>query len=176
MDSSRTLREMGRIVQPHGISGELKIAPETDDPNRFHALKTIYVGPTMESAVSFDILSVRLQPSKYGITVVVRLAGINSRDEVEKLKKLKVYALESDLPELEDGEYFLSDLIDMQVCLPDKTDVGVVIDVIEGQSQNLLVVSREGKPNALIPMVEEFIVEIDFDSNMISIDPIEGLL
>ncbi|MDA1029224.1 MAG: ribosome maturation factor RimM [Bacteroidetes bacterium] len=176
MDSSPTLREMGRIVQPHGIAGELKIAPETDDPNRFHALKTIYVGSSMESTTSFDILSVRLQPSKYGITVVVKLAGINSRDEVEKLKKLKVFAMESDLPKLEDGEYYFSDLIDMLVCNTDKSEVGVVIDVIEGPGQNLLVVSREGKPNAMIPMVEEFIVEIDFDSNLIFIDPIEGLL
>lgn len=176
MDSSPTLREMGRIVQPHGIGGEVKIAPETDDPNRFHALKTIYVGSSMETTTSFDILSVRLQPSKYGITVVVKLAGINSRDEVEKLKKLKVFAKEADLPELEVGEYYFSDLIDMLVCHIDKSEVGVVIDVIEGPGQNLLVVSREGKPNAMIPMVEEFIVEIDFDSNLIFIDPIEGLL
>jgi 16S rRNA processing protein RimM len=176
MDRSPALREMGRIVQPHGIGGELKIAPETDDPSRFHSLKTIYVGSSEESTVSFDILSVRLQPSKYGITVVVRLAGINSRDEVEKLKKLKVFALEADLPELEDGEYFISDLINLRVCLPDKSEIGVVIDVIEGSVQNLLVVSRDGQPNALIPMVEEFIVEIDFDANLITIDPIEGLL
>lgn len=176
MDSSPTLREMGRIVQPHGIGGEVKIAPETDDPNRFHALKTIYVGSSMETTTSFDILSVRLQPSKYGITVVVKLAGINSRDEVEKLKKLKVFAKEADLPELEVGEYYFSDSIDMLVCHIDKSEVGVVIDVIEGPGQNLLVVSREGKPNAMIPMVEEFIVEIDFDSNLIFIDPIEGLL
>jgi 16S rRNA processing protein RimM len=176
MDHSPALREMGRIVQPHGVTGELKIAPETDDPSRFQELETIYVGSDSESTTSFDIMSVRLQPSKYGTTVVVRLDGIESRDAAEKLNKLKVYAREDDLPELEEGEFFLSDLIDLKVCLPDQTEVGKVIDVIEGRGQNLLLVSREGKPNAMIPMVDEFIVEIDFDSNLITIDPIEGLL
>lgn len=176
MNQSVVLREMGRIVQPHGIGGELKIAPETDDPSRFQDLKTIYVGSSRETALSFDIMSVRLQPSKYGITVVVGLSGVVGRDEAEKLSKLTVYAREDDLPELEDGEYFLSDLLELDVQLEDRVHIGKVIDVIEGRGQNILLVAREGLPNVMIPMVDEFIVEIDFDSNSITIDPIEGLL
>ena len=163
-------------MQPHGIGGEVKIAPETDDPSRFHLLKTIYVGSSMESAMSFDILSVRLQPSKYGITVVVGLAGVSGRDEAEKLKKLKVYAREEDLPELEDGEFFFSDLIDMEVLLADKSPIGKVKDIIERLGQNLILVSREGKPDAMIPMVDAFVLEINFESSFIIVDPIEGLL
>ena len=53
-------REMGRIVRPHGIQGELKVAPETDDPDRFQSLETIHVGPNSDSTTSFDILSVSL--------------------------------------------------------------------------------------------------------------------
>ena len=176
MNQSVVLREMGRIVQPHGIGGELKIAPETDDQSRFQDLKTIYVGSSRETALSFDIMSVRLQPSKYGITVVVGLSGVVGRDEAEKLSKLTVYAREDDLPELEDGEYFLSDLLELDVQLEDGVHIGKVIDVIEGRGQNILLVAREGLPNVMIPMVDEFIVEIDFDSNSITIDPIEGLL
>ena len=176
MNQSVVLREMGRIVQPHGIGGELKIAPETDDPSRFQDLKTIYVGSSRETALSFDIMSVRLQPSKYGITVVVGLSGVVGRDEAEKLSKLTVYAREDDLPELEDGEYFLSDLLELDVQLEDGVHIGKVIDVIEGRGQNILLVAREGLPNVMIPMVDEFIVEIDCDPNSITIDPIEGLL
>jgi len=98
------------------------------------------------------------------------------RDEAEKLSKLTVYAREDDLPELEDGEYFLSDLLELDVQLEDGVHIGKVIDVIEGRGQNILLVAREGLPNVMIPMVDEFIVEIDFDSNSITIDPIEGLL
>lgn len=167
---------MGRIVQTHGIGGEVKIAPETDDPDRFQTLKTIYVGSTSESAVSFDLLSVRLQPSKFGITVVAKLSGIDRIEDAESLAKQKVFALESDLPELEDGEYYLSDLIDMVVVDLQNEMVGKVIDVYEGRGQNMLVVKRKSLPDVLIPMVDEFIVEINFDSNQIQIDPIEGLL
>jgi len=176
MDHLTPLREMGRIVQTHGIGGEVKIAPETDDPARFQSLKTIYVGSNTESAVSFDLLSVRLQPSKFGITVVAKLSGIDRIEDAESLAKLKVYALESDLPALEDGEFYFSDLIDMVVVDLQDEKIGTVIDVIEGRGQNILVVQRKSMPDVMIPMVDEFIVEIDFDANQIQIDPIEGLL
>ena len=176
MSDSQTVREMGRIVRPHGVLGELKIAPETDDPTRFQSLKTILVGPNSDSTTSFDILSVRLQQSKYGITVIVQLSGIESREEAEKLNKLLVFSKLEDLPELEEGEYFLSDLIGLQVFAESDVLVGQVIDVIEGRGHNLLLVRRESKPDVMIPMVDAFIEEIDFDSDRITIMTIEGLL
>lgn len=176
MDNSPLFREMGRIVRPHGVTGELKIAPETDDPTRFQNLKAVFVGSNVESATSFDILSVRLQPSKYGITVLVKLAGVDSREDAEKLNKLTVFALEDDLPALEEGEYFFSDLIGLMVSTPEKKGIGTVSEIIEKFGQNLLVVSRPGEADVMIPMVDEFIMELDFDRKEVIIDPVEGLL
>ena len=167
---------MGRVIRPHGVLGEIKIAPDTDDPNRFHDLKTIYVGADEASTMSFEILSVRLQPSKYGITVLAQLSGINGRGEAEALNKLKVYASEEDLPPLEEGEFFYSDLIDMTVVLSDGNTVGKVMDVIEGTGQDILVIRRDSGAQVMVPLVNEFVVDLDLDSGKITIDPIEGLL
>ena len=87
MKHSKTLREMGRIVRPHGVMGEIKVAPETDDPDRFTELKSVLVGSDEDSTTSFDIVSVRLQPSKYGITVLLTLSGMTDRQSAERLNK-----------------------------------------------------------------------------------------
>ncbi len=176
MKSPETLREMGRIVRPHGLMGELKVAPETDDPERFQLLKTIYVGADEASTSSFDILSVRLQTSKYGITVLLELVGITSREAAEKLNKLRVFADEQDLPPLEEGEFYFSELVGLSVSTKEDSDLGTVIDVIEGKGQNIMLIRKQSGGEVMIPMVEEFIVELDLKSRHVVIDPVEGLL
>lgn len=171
-----TLREMGRIVKPHGVVGELKVAPETDDPDRFHELKTIHVGADEASTSSFDIMSVRMQSSRYGITVLLTLEGINSREAAESLNKLRVFASQDDLPPLEEGEYYLSDLIGLRVETVDGELVGTVKDVFEGPGHDLLVIQRTDAGRAMVPLVPEIVPEIDIDEAIIRIDPIDGLL
>lgn len=171
-----TLREMGRIVKPHGVMGELKVAPETDDPDRFHELKTIFVGADEASTSSFDIVSVRMQSSRHGITVLLTLEGVNSREAAEALNKLRVFASQDDLPPLEEGEYYLSDLIGLLVETVSGEPVGTVTDVFEGPGQDLLVVQRTDAGKAMVPLVPEIVPEIDIDHSIIRIDPIDGLL
>lgn len=176
MDPRPVLREMGRIVRPHGVLGEVKVAPETDDPGRFQELETVYVGVDEASAVSFDIVSVRLQPSKYGITVLILFDGVSSREAAEALGKKNVYADEADLPALEDGEYYLSDLIGLKVETLDGAEVGTVMDVLEGPGQDLLVIRTPSGGRVMVPLVPELVPEIDIDAGRIGIDPVDGLL
>ena len=170
------LREMGRIVRPHGVMGELKVAPETDDPDRFHSLESVYVGADEASATSFDILSVRLQPSKYGITVLLALNGVTDRQAAEKLLKQRVFAREEDLPELDDGEFYYSDLIGLPVFALDGAEVGSVKDVFERPGQDLLVIERPSGGQVMVPLVPDLVPEIDMVEGRIVIDPVDGLL
>jgi 16S rRNA processing protein RimM len=176
MSSLPVFREMGRIVRPHGVLGEVKVAPETDDPDRFYELETIYVGADEASAVSFDIVSVRLQPSKYGITVLLMLAGVSGREAAEALCKNNVYADVADLPALEDGEYYLSDLVGLKAETLEGTEVGVVEDVLEGPGQDLLVIRTPAGGRVMVPLVPELVPDIDLDAGRIGIDPVDGLL
>lgn len=171
-----TLREMGRIVKPHGVMGELKVAPETDDPDRFHSLETVHVGPEEGSTTSFDILSVRLQPSRYGITVLLQLDGISTRQEAEMLCKQRVFASQDDLPPLEEGEFFYSDLIGLAVETLDGESVGTVVDVYERPGQDLLVIQRVEGGRAMVPLVPELVPDVDLEGAVLRIDPVDGLL
>ena len=176
MDPRPVLREMGRIVRPHGVLGEVKVAPETDDPGRFQELDSVYVGADEASSVSFDIVSVRLQPSKYGITVLLLFEGVSSREAAEAMCKKNVYADEADLPALEDGEYYFSDLIGLSVATLDGAAVGTVADVLEGPGQDLLVIQTPVGGRIMVPLVPELVPEIDIAAGRITIDPVDGLL
>ena len=167
---------VGRIWRAHGIRGEMKIIPETDSPGRFQDLTVIYTGSTAANADPYGVESVRFQPTKRGPIVIVKLNGIDSREDAESMRKSAVFAREEDLPPLEEGEFFIHDLVGLEVVTVDGARVGSVQDVIDGPAQPILVVAREEGGSAMIPAVDEFIENVDPMGRRITIRPIEGLL
>ena len=172
----QTLLLMGRIGKPHGVRGEVKVIPETDDPGRFEDLDTCYVGPGPENAAPHAVASVRFQQSKHGITVILSLEDVADRDEAAGMRGLLVYAHRDALPPLDDDEFFIYDLIDLDVVTTSGTPVGTIVDVLDLPGHAIYVVARPGRPEAMIPAVPEFIEEVDFDEGRVVIRPIEGLL
>ena len=170
------LREIGRIVRPHGVKGAFKVAPDTDDPERFLELETLYVGPDEESATSFDIVSVRIQPSKHGTTIILELEGIADRTEAEQFGKPKVFADEADLPDLDDDEYFIDELIGLRVDSGQGEIIGEIEDVLEYPGQDRLLIRKDSGPTALVPFVPELIEDIDFEAGVLRLVYLEGLL
>ena len=167
---------VGRIWRAHGVRGEMKIIPETDHPERFEDLTVVYAGSTAATADPHDLESVRYQPTKRGTIVIAKLSGIDSREAAESMRKSAVFAREEDLPPLEEGEFFLHDMVGLEVVTVDGARVGAVDYVIEGPAQPILVVAREDGGSAMIPAVDEFIEDIDPAEGRITIRPIEGLL
>lgn len=167
---------MGRIWRPHGVRGEVKVIPDTDDPERFSDLSVIFAGKTADAARRIEIESVRFQPTKKGTVVVLKLAGIDSREEADELRKTLLFAPADELPPLDEDEFFLHDLVGLQVVTEEGDEVGVVDNVLEMPGQEVIEVGREGMPPALVPAVSEFILEIDLNAEKIVIRPIEGLL
>jgi len=172
----RTFRQIGRVVRPHGVRGELKVAPETDDPDRIEMLERVWVGADESSATCFDIVSVRNRPSKHGITTILELDGVQGRNEAEDLVGSSVFADDADLPPPDEGEYHLSDFEGMDVFTVDGEQIGVVQDVLEAPGQLLLLIHRPGGASVMVPMVEEFIASVDPEEGRLEIRPIEGLL
>ena len=173
---STDLLLMGYFGRAHGVAGEVKVFPETDDPQRFLALERVFVGPSADQARSYAVESVRFQMLKGRTIVLLKLAGILSREDAETLSRIGVYASRAHLPPLEDGELFVHDLIGMEVVEEGGGEViGAVRDVLEG-AQRLLVVARAGRPDALIPDVPEIVVDIDVDQRRITVDPPDGLI
>ncbi len=167
---------VGTFGRPHGVQGEVKVIPETDDPERLAALAQVYVGPSPETAQRRAVESVRFQPTKRGLAALMCFEGIAGRDAADALRGHGVFADQADLPPLGEGEVFLHDLIGLAVVTEDGEAVGTVTDVLEGTAHPLLVVQRDGKPDALVPDVDEIVTTIDLDAEQITIAPPEGLL
>lgn len=171
-----SLLQIGRIFRPHGVRGELKVAPDTDDPSRFEQLAVVYVGPHERRVTPHRVASVRYQETKRGVTVILRFEDVTDRGDAEVLAKQNVYATEEALPPLESNEVFVHDLIGLKVVTEDGEPVGSVANVLPMPAHDVYVVHRPGHPEQMIPAVEDFIVAIDLDAGRLVIRPIEGLL
>lgn len=171
-----TLLLVGRVWRAHGVRGEMKVVPETDDPERFSDLETVFLGTRPETATPHAVESARFQTTKHGLNVVLKLVDIDTRDDADALRKVGVYARADDLPPLEEGELFVHDLIGLRVVTEDGTDVGVVRDVLDAPAQLVYVVERPDEPDAMIPDVPEFVVDLDIEAQRIVVRPIEGML
>ena len=172
----RGLFMIGRILRSHGVLGEVKVLPETDDPERLLNLSNVFVGKDERSAVTRKVASARLQISKKGMLVLMSFEGVSGRDAADTLRQQLVYATEDDLPPLEEGEYFLHALIGSRVETVEGEAVGVLKEIVELTAHNLYVIKRPGLKDVLIPAVPAFIETIDVDAQFIVIRPIEGLL
>lgn len=176
---------VGRVTQPHGVHGEIKVRPETDDPERFGLLDRVFVGADARRAARAEreVDGVRFQTMKNGtVAVLLSLVGVDSRDAAGDLRGQAVFALEDDLPPLEEGEVFVHDLIGMTVVMVDDDDqptgetVGTVRDVYESGASFLFAVAREGRGDLLVPDVPAIVREVDPEAREIRILPPDGLL
>lgn len=168
--------QVGFVFRAHGMEGELKVNPEhTDDPARFEELDTVYLGRSPHAVTRHEIASVRYQETKRGTTVILGLADVASRSDAEAVMKQKVFADEADL-ELADDEIFIHDLVGLSVVTEAGETLGTVANYMEMPAQDVFVVHRPEAGEAMIPAVEDFIVDIDLDGGRLVVRPIEGLL
>ncbi|HEX8298062.1 MAG TPA: ribosome maturation factor RimM [Rubricoccaceae bacterium] len=170
---------MGRLGRPHGIRGDIKLTPETDDPTRFESLRRLYLGRTPANATERSVTNVRFQYPKGRIVVLVKLDGVDTPEAAEALRNANVYADEEDLPALAEGEAFLHDLVGLAVWTVDEADepterIGTVYDLFDG-AQLLFGIARENQPNVFLPDVEEFVVAVDLAGRRLLVRPPEGL-
>lgn len=164
---------VGVVTRTHGVRGGFKVRPETDDPYRFEALETVYLGDALRA---HTIREVGFQPLKNGLAVLLELDGVQTREAAEALHGLEVWAAEEDLPPLEDGQVFLSDLVGLQVRSESGEVLGEVVDVVEYPAHPTLSVRRSGGSLSMVPFVEELVPEVDSDAGYLTVVALEGLL
>ncbi|MEM0962519.1 MAG: ribosome maturation factor RimM [Bacteroidota bacterium] len=171
---------MGRVGKTHGVRGEVKVMPETDDPERFGELGQVYLGESAEAARRVDIEGVRFQYPKGRVVPLLALAGIDTLDAAEELRGQRLFADPDDLPKLEAGEAYLHDLIGLAVYLVDEQGneadepVGTVRDLYDG-AQLLFGIDRPGLGEVLLPDVDEFVIRLDMEAKRLYVRPPAGL-
>lgn len=165
--------QIGVITQTHGIRGEVKVFPTTDDAARFKKLKEA-VMDTGRERLPVEIEGVKF----FKQYVIVKFKGFDSINDVEKYKGSKLYVTRDKAVPLQKGEYFVADLIGMRVVTEDGEVFGVLKDVMQTGANDVYVVEREGGglPEALLPAIRECVREIDMEQGVITVHIMEGLL
>lgn len=161
------LVEIGKISSSHGLKGAFKIERYIDDIDDFFQFKEIYVFGYSEP---FEVTDVYTKKQ----SVYLKLKGIDDIGTIERLIGDSIYVDEADFSELKDGEFFHRDLIGLDVY-EDKKCIGRVSNVINGASQDIVVISHNDD-EAMIPFVKEFFSNVDIENNKIEINSIEGLI
>ncbi len=156
--------EAGRIINTHGIRGELKVEPWTNGPEFLTGFKRFFIDET-----PVKVLSSRIQKG----FVFIILEGVNDIDSAVRLKNRILY-IDRDDAILDDGEYFLQDIIGLSVLDNDSgAELGKLADILDLPSGNVYVV--RGDREILIPAVPEFIKRVDVDNGTVSVKLIEGM-
>ena len=155
--------EAGKIVNTHGIRGEVKIEPWADSPDFLKRFKTIYI----------DSAPVAVQSARvHGAFVIAKLEGVDDVNAAMALKNRVVFIDRADV-RLPKGRFFIADIIGARVVSDEGETLGELADVMEMPAQNIYVV--RGEREILIPDVPEFIKSIDADSGVITVHLIEGM-
>lgn len=158
---------IGKIVNAVGLKGEVKVYNYSDSPEIYATAEGVYVDDEL-----MEVENLRLQKNM----VILKLAGIEDRNAAEAAKNREIFVTEDDLPELEEGEYYIRDLIGMEVALEDGSHLGTMTDVIQNSAQDIFQLRTDEGKNVLIPRVPEFILDINTDERKITVRLIEGML
>lgn len=162
---------IGEIVGPFGTRGQVKLKAVTDQIEHLRRrVRTLYVGAKRQSYTLRQVIV-----HKPGL-LVLTLSGVGTRDEAENLRGSEVAILERDAAPLGEDEYFIHQLYGLQVVDEAGAPIGTVREVLETGANDVLVVAREGKPDALIPVIRDVIQQFEFAEKRVVIRPIEGLL
>lgn len=162
--------EIGQIVNTFGIKGEVKVKPFTDDINRFDELKKVYV-KTKTGIKQYKIENVKYHKNM----VLLKLEGINRTEDAEMLRNLFLEIDREDAIPLEEGTYFIADLIGLEVYTDEGKLLGKVDDIYNTGSNDIYVVKDELGKQILLPGIKEVIKEVKLDEKII-VHLIQGLV
>jgi 16S rRNA processing protein RimM len=158
----REFISIGQIINTHGLKGELKVFPLTDDIRRFRKLNEVYIDNVLKK-----VTWCKLQADK----VIIKFEGIETIEEASKLKNMYIEVKRDAAVELTQGEYFIADIIGCRVYDENKVDLGIVSDVIQTPSNDVYWI--KGKNELLIPALKHIVSSISVENKEIIIKPLE---
>lgn len=192
--------KIGKIVNAVGLKGEVKVYSYAGENDRFEKLDRIIAGSSQsggsqsgsgqsgsgqeggakradckkpQSDMEFEIEKVRYQKNM----VILKLRGVDDRNQAEALKDMDVFITEDDLEELPDDTFYVRDLIGCQVVdINDGKKLGVVSDLIQNSAQDIYQIDLAEGGQTLIPAVEQFIKNVDIENKTITVSLIPGLI
>ena len=164
------LLQVGVITTTHGIRGEVKVFPTTDDPRRFEAL------PSLLLDTGKELCELEIQRVKYFKQfVILKFKDVDDINEIEPYKGKSLYVTRDMAVPLKENEYYIGDLIGMEVFLEDGSLFGRIKDVMETGANDVYIVQTQEK-EVLIPAIKDCILQVDVQSNKMVIHLMKGLI
>lgn len=172
MSAFKTMEDyfrIGVVTAPHGVHGEMKVFPTTDDLDRFRQVNPVLLTTPKTREVR------KIEGVKYfkGMAIL-KLSGIDSMNDAEKYRKAEIWVERAQLPKIP-GKYLIADLIGMDVVTEDGTPVGVLDDVLQTAANDVFVVKKPDGRELLLPKIPSCILNVDEEGRRITVYVLPGL-
>ena len=164
------LLRVGVITSTHGVRGEVKVFPTTDDPQRFKKLKKVIMD-TGKTQMDLEVQSVKF----FKNMVILKFKEFDNINDVEKYKNADLLVTREHAVKLAPGEYFIADLIGLQGVSDEGEDLGELTDVIQTGANDVYVFTKLGEADLLVPKIPDCVKEIDLEKGTVLIHLLPGL-
>lgn len=155
---------VGQIINTHGVKGEVKVYPLTDDIRRFRKLTEVYIDNEVKK-----IKWCKIQPDK----VILKLEGIESVEEAFKLKTKYISIPREEAADLKENQYFIADIKGCSVFDENENYLGKVYDVISTKNNDVYWIKRKDMEDLLIPALKDIVISVDINSSKIIIKAVD---
>lgn len=163
--------QVGVISSTHGVRGEVKVFPTTDDKNRFKKLKNVILD-TGKEHMPLEIESVKF----FKQFAILKFKGIDNINDIEKYKGKSLLVDRKNAVKLQKDEYFIADMIGMEVFTEDGNRFGVLRDVMETGANDVYVIDMADGKEVLVPAIKQCILNVDVEEKKMTIHLLEGLV
>lgn len=164
------LLKVGVITSTHGIRGEVKVFPTTDDPKRFLDLEEIILDTGKEKK-TLSIQYVKF----FKNMVILKFKEFDNINDVEIYRQKDLYVTREQAVPLEENEYFIADLIGLKAVSDEGEELGEIADVLQTAANDIYVIKKQGTSDLLVPAVKECVLSVDIAGGMVTLHLLPGL-
>ena len=162
---------VGVIASTHGVRGEVKVFPTTDDAKRFKELKKVILD-TGKEYIPMEIEHVKF----FKNMVILKFRGYDNINEIEKYKSRDLLITRDQAVDLEPDEYFITDLIGLTVVSDQGAELGTLKDVLETGANDVYVVAMKDGKELMLPAIGDCILNVDLEQGRMEVHVLEGLM
>lgn len=163
--------QVGVIASTHGIKGEVKVFPTTDDVKRFKRLKDVILD-TGKEQITLEIEGVKF----FKQFAILKFKGIDNIDDVVKYRQKSLYVTRENAVRLGKDEYFVADLMGLKIRNEEDEEIGVLKDVLETGANDVYIITLNDGRELLLPAIKQCVLAVDMEAGYVKIHILDGLL
>lgn len=163
--------QVGVITSTHGVKGEVKVFPTTDDPRRFKRLKEVVLD-TGKEELTLEVEGVKF----FKQFVILKFKGFETPEEMAKYRQKSLYVTRENAVRLGRDEYFIADLMGLQIFDEEDRKIGVLREVLETGANDVYIIDLDDGRELLLPAIKECVLSVDVEAGKMQIHILDGLL